>query len=433
LGTLSRNSTSSFSAAQRGSLRGDAQLNLLLFESDHYDKIIEKVQDDNGKTKEKVTKIWKGGSGGAFEECYIKLREGTVVALLNPKVLKPFNNTKHPGSASVLALTPPSASAIAIIGHAQDLGKCSVRKRDGSVCGSWVDRRHSHVTGKGKGEDVCEYHIQTAVQHARASRPEFSIGTSGMSATSRRGAQSHARNGGSDAFDPNRKWGLKPEGPTRGTDGETTYVIGGHVAGSSAIAAPGSTAEKLGRESQARANRKRERDTEAAMTRLLEQGSGASKGSAEGQALEVVRRARAANGKLVDNNSTNESESHPDSSGPVMNAKRKYPIDMVRGLGFDPSLMGVGRQKTKTNGTDKLSRLLRSTDSKSKEHQLGPPPGKRVRSVRAPVPPPEGGQADTIEVKNNSLDSESDSDLEIEPPPPALETNNESDDDLYVE
>ncbi len=49
------------------------------------------------------------------------------------------------------------------------------------------------------------------------------------------------------------------------------------------------------------------------------------------------------------------------------------------------------------------------------------------------MPPSEGGQADTIEVKNNSLDSDSDSDLEIEPPPPALETNDESDDDLYVE
>ncbi len=61
-------------------------------------------------------------------------------------------------------------------------------------------------------------------------------------------------------------------------------------------------------------------------------------------------------GKLVDNNSTNESESHPDSSGPATNAKRKYPIDMVRGLGFDPSLLGVCR-KNKTYGTDKLSRV----------------------------------------------------------------------------
>ena len=61
-------------------------LSLLLFESDTHDKLIEK--DVNGK--EKVRKIWRGGSGGAFEECFAKLREGTVVALLNHKILRPY-------------------------------------------------------------------------------------------------------------------------------------------------------------------------------------------------------------------------------------------------------------------------------------------------------------------------------------------------------
>lgn len=82
LGTRSRSSSSS---APRATLRGDAQLSLLLFESDHYDKLI---STENGKKREE--KIWRGGSGGAFEECFSKLREGTVVALLNPKVLKPY-------------------------------------------------------------------------------------------------------------------------------------------------------------------------------------------------------------------------------------------------------------------------------------------------------------------------------------------------------
>ena len=84
LGHRSRSSVSS-SDSPRGSLRGDAQLSLLLFESDYFDKLIDK----NGKA-EKVQKLWRGGSGGAFEECFPRLREGTVVALLNPKVLKPF-------------------------------------------------------------------------------------------------------------------------------------------------------------------------------------------------------------------------------------------------------------------------------------------------------------------------------------------------------
>lgn len=175
-----------------------------------------------------------------------------------------------------------------------------------------------------------------------------------MSTTSRRGGTSHSR-GGADAFDPDRKWGLKPEGPTRGTDGETTYVLGGHVAGSSAIPAPGSTAEKMGRESQARANRKRERDTDTAMKRMLEQGSGAGRGSAESQAVEAVKRARAVNGKATKESSTKELVKHAQEPG--TQAKRKYPIDMIRGLGFDPSLVGVKRESEKKNGTDKLSKV----------------------------------------------------------------------------
>lgn len=84
-----RSRSTSASDAPRGSLRGDAQLSLLLFESDYYDKLI----DRNGQ-KEKVQKIWRGGSGGAFEECFPRLREGTVIALLNPKVLKPYTVSK---------------------------------------------------------------------------------------------------------------------------------------------------------------------------------------------------------------------------------------------------------------------------------------------------------------------------------------------------
>ena len=62
-------------------IRGDAFLTLLLFESDGFDK----VTGENGSVK----KIYQGGSKGAFE-AMSKLKEGDVVALLNPKVLKPL-------------------------------------------------------------------------------------------------------------------------------------------------------------------------------------------------------------------------------------------------------------------------------------------------------------------------------------------------------
>ena len=83
---------------------------------------------------------------------------------------------KNPSSSHVLALTPPSASAIAIIGRARDLGMCSVRKRDGKVCGAWVDRRIAASSSSSGSGDVCEYHLQSAVQRARAGRAEFSVG-----------------------------------------------------------------------------------------------------------------------------------------------------------------------------------------------------------------------------------------------------------------
>ena len=69
------------SSGGKSAIRGDAFLTLLLFESDGFDK----VTGEDGSVK----KIYQGGSKGAFE-AMSKLKEGDVVALLNPKVLKPL-------------------------------------------------------------------------------------------------------------------------------------------------------------------------------------------------------------------------------------------------------------------------------------------------------------------------------------------------------
>lgn len=63
-------------------MRGDAFLSLLLFESDSIDTL-----DTNSGGLPK--KVYKGGSKGAFEHMS-RLREGAVIALLTPKILKPF-------------------------------------------------------------------------------------------------------------------------------------------------------------------------------------------------------------------------------------------------------------------------------------------------------------------------------------------------------
>ena len=65
-------------------IRGDAFLNLILFEADGVD-FIGRVGEGRGKEE----RLYKGGSGGAFEKL-MDVREGDVVALLNPRVLKPF-------------------------------------------------------------------------------------------------------------------------------------------------------------------------------------------------------------------------------------------------------------------------------------------------------------------------------------------------------
>src|SRR5258708_7848764 len=64
-------------ADKSGATRGDAMLNMLLFEASSVSEIKEEESKSRGK------KVYKGGSGGAFEAS-AKYREGAVVAVLNP-------------------------------------------------------------------------------------------------------------------------------------------------------------------------------------------------------------------------------------------------------------------------------------------------------------------------------------------------------------
>jgi minichromosome maintenance protein 10 len=77
-----RTRSSSSHTGGQATIRGDAFLSLLLFESDGFDTV---TSEDATRGR----KVYKGGSKGAFETM-AKLKEGAVIALLNPKVLKPF-------------------------------------------------------------------------------------------------------------------------------------------------------------------------------------------------------------------------------------------------------------------------------------------------------------------------------------------------------
>lgn len=63
-------------------IRGDALLSMIVFESEHFDF----VTKESGA---KAQKLYKGGSRGAFESI-LNVKVGDVIALLNPRILKPF-------------------------------------------------------------------------------------------------------------------------------------------------------------------------------------------------------------------------------------------------------------------------------------------------------------------------------------------------------
>ncbi|KAI6037943.1 hypothetical protein EDC04DRAFT_2570506 [Pisolithus marmoratus] len=342
-------------------LRGDALLSLLLFESDGFDKI----KEDDGTER----KIYKGGSRGAYE-AMSKLKEGDVIAILNPRVLKPYQRSDenpHPTN-NILAVTPESAGSIAFIGRARDLGMCKVTKRDGTICGSWTDKRVS---------EVCDWHLTNAVQRQRAGRAEFFVGTSGMSTSAVR-----KRKGD---FDPSRQWGLKPEA----TPNDSTYVVSGHVVGGSA----GSlfVSERLGREAQAKAKRMLERNTDRELKSLLDrdkegmkavtkareyaaQMSKSSKATSSGKVDKGKGKQKAARDLPSAENEANTSLAEASSSS----AQQAYSANIIKQLGFDPAAKG-GKRADDPSLQKKIEALV-AVQSSRKSIDLGPRPGPRVRS-----------------------------------------------------
>ncbi|KAI9450818.1 hypothetical protein BJY52DRAFT_1300845 [Lactarius psammicola] len=377
---------------KKGTSRGDAVLSLLLFESDSYDT----VSRGDGLLPEK---IYKGGGRGAFE-AMAKLREGTVIALLNPRVLKPI---QKPGAPNVLALTPESAASVAVIGIAQDLGMCGVVKRDGKPCGSWCDKRVS---------EVCDYHVQHAVERRRAARPEFSTGTSGM------GAGSSSLRRKAAAYDPQRKWGLTPgdDSATPSSTGEgATYVVAGHIVASGKRDL--FLNENVGREAQARAARKAgSRDVDKTLKRLLARDKEEARAFAkkmkdqQNTAAKPPGKGGLSGRKRKQNEDArrNESDDSLTTDKPTKNA---YSAQVIKQLGFDPtgrSAKGRSRDDDTASIYSKLAELAsrREPDKIS----LGHRPSGRVLSV---VSAPMKGQGDGLEGALVDLDESSDDELVV--------------------
>ncbi|KAJ7885854.1 hypothetical protein B0H14DRAFT_3105761 [Mycena olivaceomarginata] len=403
-------------------IRGDAMLSLLLFESDGF----ETVPQEEGRPK----KVYRGGSRGAFEQMG-DLKEGDVVALLNPRILKPFqrsNDTPHP-TTNILAITPESASSILVIGRAKDLGLCVVVKRDGKVCKSWCDTRVS---------DVCEWHIQHAVEQRRASRPEFTAGcaytlvcfvhlssdlphrsTSGMSMTAgKRKAD----------YDPRRKWGLEPLEENSGA----TYLVSGHIIHAGRVDPRDSlfVSENIGREGQAKAARKLAAREDAQILKAL-QGRDAEGMKAVMKAREVglaekekekLRSSTKGKRKQKSNAGEASATATPDASTPkAMPVKSAFSAQALKHLGFDPTIKS-GQVRHDNSATKKKMEDLAALQASRGPIMLKPRAGEKVRSG---VVVPSALQAKTkkpVDLTHMHDDSDEDAEMPASVPLPLLKT-----------
>lgn len=96
-----------------------------------------------------------------------KLTEGTVVAILNPNIMPPPPGKKDTGRFSLVINS--DQDTIIEVGISRDLGSCQAVKKDGDLCGSWVNKKRTQY---------CEFHSNEAVRKQRSSRIEMN--TSGF-------------------------------------------------------------------------------------------------------------------------------------------------------------------------------------------------------------------------------------------------------------
>ncbi|EPE28993.1 primase zinc finger [Glarea lozoyensis ATCC 20868] len=97
----------------------------------------------------------------AFEKFW-KIPTGTIIAILNPGFMPPPKGKADTGKFSLVLNS--DCDTILEIGTARDLGYCKSVKKDGHVCDTWVDKRHT---------EFCDFHVNLQLQKTRSSRMEI--------------------------------------------------------------------------------------------------------------------------------------------------------------------------------------------------------------------------------------------------------------------
>jgi len=201
---------------------GSGVINMILFEAD--------CEVPSGE--DAIQKTYRGGSGGAYEKFW-KEQPGTLIAILNPKVLKNRAQSTgyHGPKTEILSITPENQQSIMVIGRSKDLGSCVAKRLDtGNECGDWCDLRNCGSNGS-NALAICDFHLQRQVRKVRAGRAEFFASTSGMKQhTGKSFGESYPRKGKkADLFDPTTKTGLLPptQSKRKSINGHITYICGG--------------------------------------------------------------------------------------------------------------------------------------------------------------------------------------------------------------
>lgn len=132
-------------------LPGDCVLHMLLFDD---------TPSQRGAAEEAsaFAKLWKE-------------RDGALLAILNPRILKPRKGVRSPLTQqpkNLVTVTPRSGDAVLVIGQADAYAQCTARKKDGKRCNAFVVR--------GTNNEVCDYHLEQAVTGRLRSRMEFASG-----------------------------------------------------------------------------------------------------------------------------------------------------------------------------------------------------------------------------------------------------------------
>lgn len=145
-------------------------------------------------------------------------------------------------------------------------------------------------------------------------------------------------------YDPTRQWGLKPAAATRTETGEATYMVSGHVVGGAAQHFVGET---MGRDMQARAARKAAaKEADESLKTLLNRDK---------EGMRAVLKAREVGENIISERKSGAGKKDKKGDGgPKQERDRKgtrkantpavepttkgYSADIIRNLGFDPSM-----------------------------------------------------------------------------------------------